>query len=99
MMNTEPTETPAQPQEEKPKRHYTRKEQMESGNQAILSVLGANSEAAMTKQQIITKLSEEDKKLVLPNWNLRIQLLEETGEVDSVGKKAMKKYYRSQENN
>lgn len=81
------------------KRHYTRKQDMEAGNKAILGVLATTAEGALNKKEILAKLSEDDKKLVLQNWNLRLAFLEETGEIDSVGRKVSKKYFKSTETN
>jgi len=74
------------------KRHYTRQDEMQEGNRAILSVLGSTAESALNKKQILSKLTEANKNLVVPNWSLRLAALERTGQVTSVGFKILKKY-------
>ncbi len=77
------------------KRTYTRKEDMDRGNQAILNTLGTDAEGALSKAQILAKLTEEERTLVTRNWNLRIALLEETQQVLTQGRKVAKKYWRA----
>lgn len=80
----------------KPKvRSYTRKQDMQNGNDAILATLSFDAAAPLDKQQILTKLSEENKALVFKNWNMRLNFLQETGEISSVGVRAGKKYFRA----
>lgn len=105
-MNTEQvetvTETVEQPvpvtevtEETAAKRVYTRKEDMERGNQAILNTLGTDVDGALSKAQILTKLTDDERALVTRNWNLRIALLEETQQVLTQGRKVAKKYWRA----
>lgn len=77
------------------KRTYTRKEDMDRGNQAILNTLGTDVEGALSKAQILAKLTDEERNLVTRNWNLRIALLEETQQVLTQGRKVAKKYWRA----
>jgi len=77
------------------KRFYTRKQDMQNGNEAILAALSFDAGAALGKQEIFAKLSEETKSLVSKNWNMRLDFLQETGELSSVGKKVGKKYFRT----
>lgn len=96
---TQLTQTQTQEETEGSKRHYTRKQDMETGNQAILSVLGTTAEMALNKKEILAKLSEAHRKLVEPNWNLRLSFLQENGDIDSVGNKTAKKYFKATEMN
>lgn len=81
--NTEPT-----------KRNYTKKEDMVRGNNAILETLPNGEDGALSKNEILAKLDQPTRELVERNWNLRIQFLEESGEVLTKGRKVAKKYFR-----
>ena len=83
------------PQETPAKRVYTKKEDMQRGNDAILATLPTVEAEGLSKAQILAALSAEDRTLVEHNWNLRISLLETTEQVLSKGKKVAKKYYRA----
>lgn len=93
---TEATATvEAAPVEATTKRFYTRKEDMERGNQAILDVLATDDTGALSKAEILARLADDTRTLIAHNWNLRIALLEETAQVLTKGKKVAKKYWRA----
>lgn len=73
---------------------YTKKEDMQRGNDAILAALPTEGEG-FNKAQIIAALSEDIRPLVEHNWNLRIRLLEETEQVRTQGNKVAKRYWRA----
>lgn len=78
------------------KRTYTKKEDMQRGNDAIIATLPTTLEGAFSKAQILAALSAEDRALVEHNWNLRISLLEETEQVLTNGRqKVAKRYFRA----
>jgi hypothetical protein len=79
---------------ETPKRIYTKKEDMQRGNEAILATLSTEGDG-LKKAQILAALSAEDRALVEHNWNLRIALLEETEQVRTQGNKVAKRYWRA----
>lgn len=89
------TSADAVPVEGSSKRTYTKKEDMQRGNDAILAALPATDEGALSKAQILAALSEDNRALVEHNWNLRISLLEETEQVLTKGKKVAKRYWRA----
>lgn len=76
------------------KRTYTKKEDMARGQAAILATLPATEEGALSKAEILAKLEGEVRELVERNWNLRIQYLEESGEILTKGRKVAKKYFK-----
>lgn len=76
------------------KRHYTNKEDMEKGNNAILACLPEDARNAIGKAEILATMDIFAAELVERNWNLRMKHLELNGKIKSVGWKAGKKYYR-----
>lgn len=71
----------------------TRRQMMDVGNEAILQALPTNEAQAIGKNDLFSKLTEQNKRLVDHNWNLRIAYLEERGDVLSTGRKMGKKYW------